>query len=253
MKTASFVFLGTVALTMAACGEGEKGSGQTTGYSLVDYVARWDGYAEAFTFPDGSDRVRLVLNPNGQGTLQVGDAALAPAVTDPALGPPSVWNVDHSYQYAWLNAGVLYPLYAPNVEARRIRLGANYHDAWRDWCQAQTPFLSERLGGYTCAPDLTIGDDTGCFYTDATTGALVQMDCMKADFCEMTSPCTCGTRTTPMMCACTSGGCEVPDTTSTGAFFVKIDAALEDDGASLVGTLAIDDVEQRYTIRLTRQ
>lgn len=252
MKTAYGVFVGTLTLTMAACGDGGQGSGPTKGYSLVDYVARWDGYAEAFTFPDGSDRVRLVLNANGQGTLQVGDAPLVPATTDPALGPPGVGNVEQSYQFAWLNAGFLYPLYAPNVEARRIRLGANYHDAWRDWCQMQTPFLSERLGGYACAPDLTVGDDSGCFYSDGT-GALVQMDCMRADLCGMLSPCTCGTRTTPMMCACTAGGCAVPDTTSTGAFFVKIDAALEDDGASLVGTLAIDDVEQRYTIRLTRQ
>jgi hypothetical protein len=253
MKAASCLCVGTLALTMAACGQGSPGDGQTAGYTLVDYVARWDGYAEAFTFRDGSDRVRLVLNANGQGTLQVGDAPLAPAVTDPSLGPPGVWDIEQSYQYAWLNTGFLYPLYEPNVDAKRIRLGADYHDAWRDWCAMQTPVYSQHLGDYSCAPDLTTEDDTSCFYTDAATGALVQIDCLRAAFCEMVSPCTCGTRPTPMVCACTASGCEAPRTTAIGAFFVKIDAALEDDGASLVGTLAIDDVEQRYTIRLTRQ
>jgi hypothetical protein len=252
MKTSSLILLGSVTLTMAACGEAAKGGGETSGSSLVDYVARWDGYAEAFTFRDGSDRVRLVLNPNGQGTLQVGDAPMAPAVTDPALGPPGVWDLPTNYSFANLNPGFLYPLYAPNVEAKRIRLGANYHDAWSDWCQLQTPVFSTRLDGYACSPDLTIGDASGCFYTDGATGTLVKMDCLKDSFCHMPSPCSCAA--TPMLCACTAGGCATPDTsTATGGFFVKIDAALEDDGASLVGTLAIDDISQRYTIRLTRQ
>jgi hypothetical protein len=249
MTKAAFILCGSLALTAAACGDGAKGNA-TTGYSLVDYVARWEGYAEAFTFRDGSDRVRLVLSANGQGTLQVGDAPLAPAVTDPSLGPPGVWDVPTNYSFANLNPGFLYPLYVPNVEAKRIRLGANYHDAWRDWCAMQTPVYSESLGGYACAPDLTIGDSTGCFYTDSA-GSLVQVDCLRADFCEMPSPCSCAV--TPMLCACTAAGCAVPDATNAGALFVKIDAALEDDGASLVGTLAIDDIGQRFTIRLTRQ
>lgn len=251
MNKAPHIFLGTLALTMAACGQGSPGNGQTSGYTLVDYVARWDGYAEAFTFRDGSDRIRLVLDANGQGTLEVGNEPAAPPVTDPALGPPGVWDLPTNYSFANLNPGFRYPLYAPNVEAKRIRLSADYHDAWREWCGMQTPVYSEQLGSYACAPDLTIGDDTGCFYTDGASGSLVQMDCLKADFCHMPSPCSCAS--TPMLCQCTASGCEAPRTTSAGAVFVKIDAALEDDGASLVGTLAIDDIGQRYTIRLMRQ
>jgi len=249
MKQPAFL-LASLMVTMAACGEGANGAGQTKGYTLVDYVARWDGYAEAFTFRDGSDRVRLLLSANGEGTLQVGDAPLAPAATDPTVGPPGVWNLPSNYSFASLNPGFLYPLYAPNVQEKRIRLAADYHDAWRDWCELQTPVHSAQLDGYACSPDLTIGDDTGCFYTDGT-GALVQMDCLRAIFCHMPSPCSCAA--SPMLCACTASGCEAPRTTATGAFFVKIDAALEDGGASLVGTLAIDDIAQRYTIRLTRQ
>jgi len=249
MTKAACLLLGSVALTAAACGDATKGNA-TKGYSLVDYVARWEGYAEAFTFRDGSDRVRLTLSADGQGTLQVGDAPLAPAVTDPSLGPPGVWNLPTNYSFANLNPGFLYPLYAPNVEAKRIRVGANYHDAWRDWCAMQTPVYRAALPGYVCSPDLTIGDDTGCFYTDAS-GALVEVDCVHDSFCRMPSPCSCAV--TPMLCACTASACAVPDTTNDGARFVKIDAALEDDGASLVGTLAIDDIGQRFTIRLTRQ
>ncbi|HEY4392953.1 MAG TPA: hypothetical protein VGP64_02775, partial [Polyangia bacterium] len=68
------------------------GNTSMIGAQLSDYAASWDGFAETYTFsPDGSDRVRLTLDASGQGTLEIGDAALLPPPTDPNVGyPPSV-------------------------------------------------------------------------------------------------------------------------------------------------------------------
>ena len=69
--------------------------GNTTavGSQLSDYAATWDGYAEATTFSDGSDHVRLTIDASGQGSLVVGDSAPLPAPTDPTVGyPPGAGN-----------------------------------------------------------------------------------------------------------------------------------------------------------------
>lgn len=252
MKQPAFLLLVASAPTGAACGQGSSGGSQTKEYTLVDYMARWDGYAEAFTFNDGSDRVRLVLDASGNGTLEVGDRPPVPPVTDPAAGPPGDWNLPTNHSFAYLRPGFRYPVYEPRVEAKRLRLGADYHDSWRDWCGMQTPTYSELAGRHTCSPDVTTQDASGaCYFTDPATQTLVPMDCLRYDFCQMPSPCSCGV--SPMLCECTATSCEAPRRTAAGAFFVKIDAALEEDATELVGTLAIDDIAQRFTIRLTRQ
>jgi hypothetical protein len=255
MKRAADVLLGILALAPAACGGGSGGSTVFTGASIVDYVARWDGYAEAHTFNDGSDRVRLLIDASGQGSVQVGELALWPAATDPNVGPPGQWDRSNNYGIANLVPGFLYPIYDPRVEARRIRFSVNYHDAWRDWCRMQTPVLSAQLGTYACAPDQgydpATSDPNRCYVRDPITQAVVEYDCFKWELCQLTAPCSCAAA--PLQCECSATACDVPSVNGNGAVFVQVDAALENDGADLVGTLAIDDIDQRFTIRLARQ
>lgn len=40
---------------------------------MSDYAGVWDGYAEAFTRNDGTDRIRITLDSQGMGTLNDGD------------------------------------------------------------------------------------------------------------------------------------------------------------------------------------
>lgn len=255
MRRALSVLFGVLALTAAACGGGSGNNTVITGASIEDYVARWDGYAEAHTFNDGSDRVRLAIDANGQGWVQVGDLPLWPAATDPTVGPPGQWDRSNNYGIANLVPGFDYPIYGPRVEARRIRFTANYHDAWGDWCRMQTPVSSANLGTYACAPDQgwdpATGDPNRCYVVDPGTSAIVEYDCFKWELCQLTSPCSCAVA--PLECECSATACDVPSVNGKGAAFVQVDAALENDGADLVGTLAIDDIDQRFTIRLTRQ
>jgi hypothetical protein len=256
MKGPAHLFVGIAVLIPAACGGGSSSNTTVTGSSIVDYVAHWDGYAEAHTFGDGSDRVRLAIDASGQGSLEVGDLPPWPAATDPNVGPPGQWDRSTNYGIANLVAGFSYPIYAPRVEARRIRLSANYHDAWRDWCRMQTPVFSDQLGTYACAPDAGYdpanNDPSRCYVRDPGTQAVVEYDCFKWELCQLTAPCSCADA--PLQCECSATACDVPDANGKGAPFVQVDAALEEnDGADLVGTLAIDDIDQRFTIRLTRQ
>jgi hypothetical protein len=61
-------------------GDGEIGYDKS---SLASYAATWEGYVEAYTFPSGSDKVRVVLDRDGNGHLEVGEGNMAPPATDP--------------------------------------------------------------------------------------------------------------------------------------------------------------------------
>ena len=79
-----------LALVPAACSDGNPVDLGHREAQLSDYAATWDGYAEAYTFREGSsDRVRITLDATGVGTLEVGDAPLDPVPTDPEVGLPA--------------------------------------------------------------------------------------------------------------------------------------------------------------------
>ena len=135
-------------IPLACSGGGSRQHRQhvAVGAQLSDYAASWDGYAEAYTFlPDGSDHVRLTIDANGQGTLQVGDAALlAPADRSERRlsagscgGQSPLWP--EIARSGILNEGVLYPLHAPRFRPSRIQAGLKPNDYYAAWCALQTP------------------------------------------------------------------------------------------------------------------
>jgi hypothetical protein len=127
---------------LACSGSGSVNIGNTkvVGSQLSDYAATWDGYAEAYTFtPDNSDRVRLTIAANGQGTLQVGNSALLPVATDPNVGyPPGAEDPSYINSFS-LGEGVLYPVYGAQVQTNRIQVGIKPNDYYGVWCALQTP------------------------------------------------------------------------------------------------------------------
>jgi len=133
-----------------------------TGSKLSDYAASWDGYAEAYTFmPSGSDRVRLTIDANGQGTLRVGDGTLFPPPTDPNVGypPGSITGPDAGNAFQAgnnfvLGEGALYPINAPQVQTDRIQFGLKPNDYYGTWCSLQTPVA-------TTSKLVNIGPDGG--------------------------------------------------------------------------------------------
>jgi len=259
---------------LACSGGGAVNIGNTevAGSQLSDYAASWDGYAEAYTFrPDGSDRVRLSIDANGQGTFRVGNATtlLAPP-TDPNVGyPPGISALG-------ANDGpredFLYPIHAANVQEARIQLGINAGDLFAAWCVLQTPIpyyetttvddagTSYTVGGasdagtvstfYGCLPNVggmeqlnpATGRPANCTLNEPD-GSSAPVDCDKFYLCTMA-----------FACACTASGCTsppMPADATAAQYPIELDGALDTTGKILAGTLALGG--QRIAVHLTRQ
>jgi hypothetical protein len=201
---------------------------ETLGQNLADYAGNWEGYAEAYEFNPGSDRIRLTLDANGQGHIDVGDAPPLPP-PDPDAGYPDPPAMEPGFRYTILDA---------HVDASRIQFSIDGNDVIRPWCELQTSFLDdsnplepkyrcthswhfEPVGNYMCE----------MVSPDGTQRELV--DCSKIQICGLE-------------CVCTATSC-----TAAAEPISQLDAALEAEGGRLVGTL-IENGE-RLTVRLTRQ
>jgi hypothetical protein len=265
----------------AACSGGggtvNIGNTNAVGSELSDYAASWDGYAEAYTFgPDGSDRVRLTIAANGQGTFQVGNAALLPSPTDPNVGYPAGQPDPLTPNWGALSGGVLYPIYAARVQESRIQAGLKPNDFYGAWCALQTPYyvltgymssggLPDAGGGfggagggfiptfgYFCVPGTAAsisgtGADEQCtLRNDSIDGGSANqpVDCGKYALCTQNA------------CTCTATSCSVVPAVAAGAipsdYPVELDAALDSTGKTLTGTLAIS-TNLRVTVVLQKQ
>lgn len=226
---------------------------------LAAYAATWVGYVEAFQFEDESDRVQLVLDEQGQGSIRFGDRELVPAPTDPtAYYPP------HTSATNWGGAGKIsnaifsgfeYPVKSARVESERIRFGTASTEPFRPYCALQTPYLdslrsTEGQQIYKCLPYTllkSIGSmpTTTCTIPATTTSnTWTQGDPTVDVNCEQLSMCD-GMES--FGCTCTAAGCSVNTTVQD----INLDAALDDDQLSLVGTLILN--EKRLTVRLDRE
>ena len=211
-----------------------------TGEKLSDYAAVWEGYAEAYTFWAESDRIRITLDENGEGTLEVGEAPPIPPATNPDvgypeedLGHPSAGATGPSIE---LRSGFSYTILGATVEARRLRLGISLLELYTDWCEMQTPYFDEESSTYHCLPVSSGGfDGSRCYLDDPETGDPIYADCAKIGMCS-----------TGRVCSCTAEGC----TALSEPPRVRLDAALERDGAELEGTLTVGG---NVTVRMTRQ
>jgi hypothetical protein len=268
---------------LVACSGDKANIGNTSaiGAQLSDYAATWDGYTEAYSFrPDGSDRVRLIIDASGHGTLQVGDAALLPAATDPNVGypPGATLKGPSSVNTTGLTEGFLYPIYATQVQADRIQLGVNPGDLYAGWCALQTPipFYETTITGvvadggtvvptndggtpitvsgvvdggvvstfYGCTPNVpTMQDGTGssCALQNPD-GTWTPIDCGKLNLCQLS-----------LACMCSASGCtsySIASGTPVGNYPIELDGALDSTGTQLTGTL---NVGTRVTVHLVKQ
>jgi hypothetical protein len=245
-----------------------------TGQKLEDYAAHWEGYAEAHDFADGSDKVKLTLDASGNGTLEIGDSAPLPVATNPNVGYPASFGGRLDFeQFSTLFPGFAYTIGTATVESARIRFSLNPWQIERDWCALQTSYDSQSGGsgggsgdwgfGGTggsggIPPGYAVGPDSGgyglgryqclpkqdrnvaCAYSSVS--GPVAVDCAKGELCWQ------------QVCACDAQHCTFYEP-PVGALATRgrLDAALDDGGKSLVGTLKIGNAGQvSVTVRLKR-
>lgn len=214
-----------------------------TGQKLSDYAATWEGYAEAFDFEDGSDQVRIVIDAEGNGTLEIGDSPALPVATDPDVAYP----VDSRTREGFLEAlfpGFSYPIRSAEVAEARLQLVVNPYEIESDWCALQTSYLVDGGELYQCLPPSAAGfsQRAGCS-TDYGDGD-VAVDCGKANACSVVIN----------ACSCDENGCGAyQGVPGQNGNFTLLDAALETSGNSLVGTLRTGRSQSKsVTVRLNR-
>ena len=224
----------SLAAAAACSNNGPVDIGRNVGSQLADYAAGWDGYAEAYVFDDGSDHVRLTLDVAGHGTLVVGDQAPPPPLPQPLpLDDPNFDISTYPALGPGLVPGLPYSIGDSHIQERRIQLSVNLNERMQQVCATQTPICE----GDNCACLPYYGgvwacrSGTTCTTQDPSTGAVVEVTRNKFFLCGGQSA-----------CGCDSTGCYAPEYTA------LLDAALEDDGARLVGTL----LPGRVTVRMTR-
>jgi hypothetical protein len=226
-------------LALAGCAKdrqldiGDDNKPAVLGASLSDYVGTWEGYAEAKTWDDGTDKVKLMVDAHGNGVLEVGDAAPLPAPDPDKVYPPRVAGDQPFAVPEGLFAGFSYPVSDAIVQSRRIRLSSSSHEVFREWCEAMTPVLNPGaldMNGnqaYSCVDPVVFNE--------------------MVSSCKASSdPNACGKSSCTFVCDCDATSCKLRDDTKD----LKIDAALESEGDELVGTLLIDPT--RITVRMMR-
>jgi len=203
------------------------------GASLTDYAGSWEGYVEAHTFWDLTDRVRLTLDSAGNGTIELGDDKPALPAPDPDSAPPGWQLMGNSSVEAGLLVGYPYAVTGARIESKRIQLTTQTPAEYEQWCNLQTPALdpSSAETRYACLPGNGFhSDGTTCWLIPASDPE-VEVPCAK--FACLTS------------CTCTATSCTFQNRRT-----VDLDAALDLDGDALVGTLVLDGL--RATVRLEK-
>jgi hypothetical protein len=219
---------------------------------LEAYAGSWDGYVEAYTFPSGTDRVRVVLDVNGNGHLQVGDGALAPPPADPDVSYPDALRAYYTQHppmespFPNLWDGLDYPVAGARTESERIRFSIDPVAApgFKQWCELQTSIAyvaDVNPTYYTSCPHMGhYQTETGCTYSPDMGQTELPVDCGRLVLCSA--------------CACTESSCTISSAPlmvdnvvvaqaylPLGTYSMPLDAALSDDGHDLVGTFMVHD------------
>lgn len=227
--------------------------------ALESYAAVWEGYAEAYNFYTGSDRVRLSLDEQGNGTMTFGDAEPIPVPTDPR-DPFPFQRFGEGYDSVQVPTpieGYDYVVRAGLVEDERLRLAFPARQIFDTACEIQTPVRVTIDPPYGLNADGTPRElppvyacldtyNSGYFPTpDGCTNAMREpVPCNQILLC-MT------------FCKCTETECSANQDAFDGPPQLRFDAALDSEGERLEGTLVgvgdeSFDASERVIVRLTR-
>lgn len=193
-----------------AQGVGGSGGAQAAPTNGVDASAvgplgptqSWIGYVENYTFPSGSDVIKLsfAYDSNGQvvGQVILGNGTPPAPATDPNVGYPPGFT-GPIYEPTEIE-GFAYSIVGGTLAGSRLRFTIEGTEPWAGWCALQTPPSDGSSG---CLPNLSRAEisQAQCSYT-TTSGATSAVDCGKWYLCEGPM----GT-SAASVCFCTSTGC----------------------------------------------
>lgn len=229
---AAFALTGMIGCADKAVDIGDDTPAAVLGASLSDYEGTWVGYVELAEWDDGTGTVRLVLDENGNGVIEFGEADPLPAPDAESGFPPN--QPVHPMAGVELPSGVVsgfsYPIEGAVVESKRIRLGSSHRELYRAWCELLEPVANPSLGtGYACLSSWSLSDGTTC----TLEGSNEQVDCRFAGCLQ---------------------ACECDDTSCTVSGIhddIRMDAQLEAEGDELEGSFRVP--QGQYNIVMVRE
>lgn len=251
MKSKTRWMAALLATAGLGCGSGTVDLGNdrdpaSVGASLSDYQGSWSGYVELGEWEDGTGSIRIELDAQGNGVLEVGEAApLDPPVLDDGYPRDSEFAATASVATTLL-PGFSYPISGAIVESKRIRLQTSSAELYREYCALQTPmpvpgqpetFNCRGITSYSNSGDV----DDPCFLHGQGDEVVETID-----DCD---PLICFTA-----CECTEAEC-LPHTRF-GQYDTRLDAELSNEGEELVGSLALPELitgRPIYRVVMTRE
>jgi hypothetical protein len=220
VRNASFIALSAFAFACSSADDKTVDIGDPNvgivGETLSDFSGSWDGYAEAFDFEEGSGRVRVTIDAEGNGSVRFGDSAINTVSAEDPLAPymtrTGFYQDGQAEALSACETGFEYPLHSVSLDARRLRFELLVGDVFTPWCSTLTSVAS----------------------TDAPSGYAPSAATTDAAWCQ-----------------CTQEECTGFSPYGSSHF----DGALESDGQEFVGTLVLPNIgnNRRVTVRLTRQ
>lgn len=204
-------------------------------FELGAKAPAWDGYTEAYQFEDGSDRVRITLDSNGEGHVRLGDTPLLGTLAPD--DPAPAWDAPTGPDFA-------YAIDA-RLEDERLRFHIDLAQRYAAWCERQTPvpFSSYYPGVFACSREIgvEIDADGGCSLLDTHEA----VDCSSHLACQNWCACTAES------CTAAVGGPQADAIDPQASPDFVFDGALSADGDELTGTLVF--FGDSIAVRLKRQ
>lgn len=240
--------------------------------ALSSYAAEWEGYTEGFVWAGvGSDRVALSIDEAGGGTLTFGDAPAPAPLGDVNVLFARMFPLDIGASPTSFASGNAGPVHDPlagfpysfddvSVQDERIRLAVRRSEPGDAFCAAQPAVVDESqgdlfpAGGYTCGAQSNPDRDTSCYPGVSLSRAREIANDPNPDLSLLGDPTGCKTNAVcSVLCACTEHECQGRSRNDeSGSEAIALDAALDEDGSRLVGTLDFRSAGLLVTVRLRR-
>ncbi|WP_433926453.1 hypothetical protein AB3662_26390 [Sorangium cellulosum] len=148
----------------------------------------------------GPERVELVLDATGQGTLLFGEPTDLPPVSDPdelyltnraANDPEDIFGLEHLK----IHPGFKYSVVAESGHGSEMSFHIWIMEVWEDWCAAQTPVPSPHSrhcyacmydeGGYSFITDRSVCEAPAGCYAGRSLDEEKMVDCGRLELCVL--------------------------------------------------------------------
>lgn len=167
-------------------GQGNTGSGSS---KLAAFAGSWDGEVDLWEADSGSNRVRIELDADGQGTVRFGDRPIESAPDHPFPDDASLPDSDSPSSDPL--ESVLYPVREPMLDEGRLEFFVELGDILDDFCAMQAgimPSCDLPQYGYR-----TESSDVCLLELSEPEGTLSEFEvpCSRGKFCYEWQACEC--------------------------------------------------------------